>query len=59
MIHTDFEKGFISANVINYQDFIKHGEKGVEKIDALFKKEGKDYVVKDADIMLFKCKIVR
>jgi len=54
VIHTDFEKGFIKAEVVSYDDFIKAGswagarEKGVARL------EGKEYVVQDGDIMLFR-----
>ncbi len=52
-IHTDFEKGFIRAETIGYDDFIEHkGENGAK--DAGKKRvEGKDYIVKDGDIMHF------
>ena len=54
VIHTDFEKGFIKAEVVSYDDFVAAGswagarEKGVARL------EGKDYVVEDGDIMLFR-----
>ena len=59
MIHTDFEKGFISAEVMAYKDFEALGPNGVEKLKKSFRKEGKDYIVQDGDIVHFKCKIVR
>ena len=53
-IHTDFEKGFIKAEVIAYSDFIDNkGYKG-SKDNGKLRIEGKDYVVKDGDIILFK-----
>ena len=53
-IHTDFEKGFIKAEVIAYNDFIDNkGYKG-SKDNGKLRIEGKDYVVKDGDIILFK-----
>ncbi len=53
VIHTDFEKGFIRAEVANYDDFVKHrGEKGCREVGKL-RAEGKDYVVCDGDVMHF------
>lgn len=52
-IHTDFEKGFIRANVIAYDDFITYkGEQGA-KVAGRLRVEGKDYIVKDGDVMHF------
>ena len=52
-IHTDFEKGFIRAETISFQDYITYkGEKGAKDAGKL-RTEGKDYVVKDGDIMHF------
>ncbi|EAR95036.2 GTP-binding protein YchF (macronuclear) [Tetrahymena thermophila SB210] len=59
VIHTDFEKGFISAEVLSYKEFEGFGSNGVEKLKKSFRKEGKDYIVQDGDIVHFKCKIVR
>jgi len=54
IIHTDFEKGFIKAEVIAYNDFINNkGYKG-SKDNGKLRIEGKDYVVKDGDIIIFK-----
>lgn len=54
VIHSDFEKGFIRAEVISYDDFIKHqGEQGAKEAGKL-RLEGKDYIVKDGDIMHFR-----
>lgn len=54
VIHTDFEKGFIRAEVIAYQDFITYqGEQGAKEAGKL-RLEGKDYSVKDGDIMHFR-----
>ena len=53
-IHTDFEKGFIKVETIGYEDFIKfNGETGC-KINGKIRQEGKDYTVKDGDILNFK-----
>lgn len=54
VIHTDFEKGFIRAEVIAYEDFIKNkGEQGA-KDAGKWRLEGKDYIVKDGDVMHFR-----
>lgn len=45
VIHTDFEKGFISAEVMAYKDFEALGPSGVDKLKKNFRKEGKDYIV--------------
>ena len=53
-IHTDFEKGFIRAEVIAYDDFIAcKGEQGA-KLAGKMRLEGKEYVVKDGDVMHFR-----
>lgn len=53
-IHTDFEKGFIKADVIAYEDFVKNrGESGARDAGKL-RTEGKEYVVRDGDVMHFK-----
>ncbi|MBC2855972.1 MAG: redox-regulated ATPase YchF [Cetobacterium sp.] len=52
-IHTDFERGFIRAKVVSYEDFIKYsGWKGSQEAGSL-RLEGKDYIVKDGDLMEF------
>ncbi len=53
-IHTDFEKGFIRAQTIAYDDFIGLGGEQPAKDAGKARDEGKDYVVKDGDVMLFK-----
>jgi GTP-binding protein YchF len=54
VIHTDFEKGFIRAETISYSDFIAcNGEQGAKEAGKM-RLEGKDYVVQDGDIMLFR-----
>jgi len=53
-IHSDFEKGFIRAEVISYQDFIQYnGEQGA-KDAGKWRLEGKDYIVQDGDVMHFR-----
>jgi len=54
VIHTDFQKGFIRAEVIAYEDFITYGgEQGAKEAGKL-RVEGKDYIVKDGDVMHFR-----
>lgn len=53
-IHTDFEKGFIRAEVIGYDDFVSHGGEQGAKDAGRMRVEGKDYIVADGDIMLFR-----
>lgn len=54
VIHTDFEKGFIRAETISYEDYIENnGEKGAKEAGRM-RQEGKDYVVQDGDVMLFR-----
>ena len=54
VIHTDFEKGFIRAETIAYQDFINNnGEQGAKEAGKL-RVEGKDYIVQDGDVMHFR-----
>jgi GTP-binding protein YchF len=54
VIHTDFEKGFIRAEVISYEDFIKfNGESGAKEAGK-WRLEGKEYIVKDGDVMHFR-----
>ena len=54
VIHTDFEKGFIRAEVINYNDFVKYGSEAAVKEAGKLGVEGKEYVVKDGDVMHFR-----
>ena len=54
VIHTDFERGFIKAETAGYGDFVKNGGwKGV-KDKGLMRQEGKEYVVQDGDVLLFR-----
>jgi ribosome-binding ATPase YchF (GTP1/OBG family) len=53
-IHSDFERGFIRAETISYEDYLAyHGEAGAREAGRL-RAEGKDYVVQDGDVMLFR-----
>lgn len=54
VIHKDFEKGFIRAEVISYDDFIKYGGETKSKEAGAMRVEGKDYVVNDGDVMHFR-----
>jgi hypothetical protein len=54
VIHTDFEKGFIRAEVMKYNDFTEMGSEQAVKDSGKFKVEGKEYIVQDGDIMHFR-----
>ena len=54
IIHTDFEKGFIRAEVIKYQDYVELGSEAAGREAGKIAVEGKEYVVKDGDIMHFR-----
>ncbi len=54
VIHTDFEKGFIRAEVIGYDDFVTYGSEAKVKEAGKMRVEGKEYVVKDGDVMHFR-----
>lgn len=53
-IHSDFERGFIKAEVVSYEDLIKYGSMVATKEKGLVRLEGKEYVVQDGDIILFR-----
>lgn len=53
-IHTDFERGFIRAEVVNYKDLVENGSMAAAKEKGLVRSEGKEYVVQDGDVVLFK-----
>jgi len=54
VIHTDFERGFIKAETVAYQDLVDCGSVAAARDKGLYRMEGKDYVVKDGDVMLFR-----
>jgi ribosome-binding ATPase YchF (GTP1/OBG family) len=54
VIHTDFEKGFIRAEVIKYKDYIQLGSESACKEAGKMNVEGKEYIVQDGDIMHFR-----
>ena len=53
-IHSDFERGFIRADVISYSDFITHGSDTAAREAGKLRSEGKEYVVSDGDVIHFK-----
>lgn len=53
VIHTDFEKGFIRAEVISYNDYVKYGSEAKVREAGKMRIEGKNYIVKDGDVMHF------
>ena len=53
-IHTDFERGFIKAEVVAYKDLMECGSMVAAKEKGLVRQEGKEYVVEDGDVILFK-----
>ena len=53
-IHTDFERGFIKAEVVNYKDLLELGSLAAAREKGIVGMEGKDYVVKDGDVILFR-----
>jgi ribosome-binding ATPase len=54
VIHSDFERGFIKAETVAYEDLIKCGSVATAREKGLYRMEGKEYVVKDGDVLLFK-----
>ena len=53
-IHTDFEKGFIRAEIVAYDDLVREGSMNACKEKGLVRSEGKDYVMQDGDVTLFR-----
>ena len=54
LIHSDFEKGFIRAEVYSFEDFFRYKEEKLIRAAGLYRSEGKDYTLKDGDIVLFR-----
>lgn len=54
VIHTDFEKGFIRAEVVSYDDFVEHNGENGAKDAGRWRLEGKDYIVQDGDVVHFR-----
>lgn len=56
-IHTDFERGFIKAETVGWEDLVKAGSVGHARETGHYRIEGRDYVVRDGDVMLFKVSV--
>jgi GTP-binding protein YchF len=54
VIHSDFERGFIKAETVAYEDLVKCGSVAAAREKGLYRMEGKEYVLKDGDVLLFK-----
>ncbi len=54
VIHTDFTKGFIRAETVGYDDFVTSGSQAAAKEKGLLRSEGKDYIVNEGDVILFR-----
>ncbi len=54
VIHSDFERGFIKAETVGYEDLVKCGSVAAAREKGLYRMEGKEYIVKDGDVLLFK-----
>jgi hypothetical protein len=57
VIHTDFERGFIKAETINWEALVKQGSVAHAREAGHYRIEGRDYVVRDGDVMLFKVSV--
>ena len=53
VIHTDFERGFIRAEIISFDDYARLGSEAAARSAGLLRVEGKEYVVKDGDVVHF------
>jgi ribosome-binding ATPase YchF (GTP1/OBG family) len=56
-IHTDFERGFIKAEAVNWEDLVKQGSVGHARETGHYRIEGREYVVRDGDVLLFKVSV--
>jgi hypothetical protein len=56
-VHTDFERGFIKAEAVHWQDLVKEGSVGRARETGHYRIEGRDYVVRDGDVLLFKFQV--
>ena len=54
VIHTDFERGFIRAEVVSYEDFVKYNGEAGAKDAGKWRLEGKEYIVQDGDVIHFR-----
>ena len=59
LIHTDFERGFIKAEVMSYDDLINYGNEQKVKEAGKARLEGKDYLMQDGDICLFRFNVTK
>jgi ribosome-binding ATPase YchF (GTP1/OBG family) len=59
VIHTDFERGFIAANICKYDDLVRLGSEKAVKEAGLMRTEGKDYVMQDGDVVEFRFNVSR
>ena len=53
-IHTDIERGFIRAEIVSYSDLVREGSMNAVKEKGLMRSEGKDYIMQDGDVVLFR-----
>ena len=53
-IHSDIERGFIKAEIVSYEDLVREGSMVAAKEKGLVRSEGKEYIMQDGDIVLFK-----
>ena len=53
-IHSDFERGFIRAEVVAYDDLVREGNMNIVREKGLLRSEGKDYVMQDGDVVVFR-----
>ena len=58
VIHSDFERGFIKAETVSYDDLVASGSMAAAREKGLVRQEGRDYVVQDGDVMLFRFNVV-
>ena len=58
MIHSDFERGFIKAETVAYDDLVACGSVAAAREKGLYRMEGKEYVVADGDVLLFKFNVL-
>ena len=54
IIHTDIQKGFIRAETVSYDDYIKSGSEQASKANGVWRQEGKDYIVTEGDVIYFR-----
>jgi len=54
VIHTDFERGFIKAEVVGFDDFVKAGSEAEARKHGILRQEGREYEVRDGDVVHFK-----